>query len=142
MENDLGSVLAAVNATFNGLSGICLFCGYLAIRRGDRQTHKKWMISAFALSVLFLVSYLTRFSLTGVHRYPGVGPIKTFYLALLGSHTLLAVMTPILALRTLTLALKGRFEAHRKIARITFPIWMYVCVTGVLVYFMLYRFVY
>ena len=137
--SDLGATLAAVNATLNGLSAVCLFLGYRAIRRGARETHKKWMITAFVLSVVFLISYLTRFSLTGVHRYPGTGPMKTAYLGLLGSHTLLAAVTPVLAIRTLYLGMKERFEQHRKIARITFPVWMYVSVTGVLVYFMLYR---
>ena len=96
------------------------------------------MIAAFATSVVFLVSYLTRFYLTGVHRYPGTGAMKTVYLSVLGSHTVLAAVTPFLAIRTLYLAAKGRFEAHRKIARVTLPIWMYVSVTGVVVYFLLY----
>lgn len=139
--SDLGSTLAALNATLNGSSAICLALGLRAILRGDRKTHKKWMITAFTMSVVFLISYLTRFSLTGVHRYPGTGGMKTFYLSLLGSHTLLAAVTPFLAIRTLYLASKERFESHRKIAKITFPIWMYVSVTGVLVYFMLYQWV-
>ncbi len=136
---DLGPILAAVNATLNSSAGLCLFFGYRAIRRKDRETHKKWMITAFAVSVIFLISYLTRFYLTGVHRFPGEGTMKTVYLTLLLSHTTLAAVTPVLAIRTLYLAAKGRFEAHKKIARVTFPIWMYVSVTGVVVYLMLYH---
>jgi uncharacterized membrane protein YozB (DUF420 family) len=130
--------LAAVNATLNGLCFIFLCLGYRAIRSGRREVHRRWMVTAFVTSVVFLISYLTRFSLSGVHRYPGTGVMKTVYLSVLGSHTILAAMTPFLAIRTLYLAVKGRFEEHRKIARVTFPIWTYVSVTGVLVYFLLY----
>lgn len=133
--------MAAVNATLNGLAGVCLLLGYRSIRRGDRETHKKWMITAFSVSVLFLVSYLTRFSLTGVHPYPGVGGMRTAYFTLLGTHTVLAAVTPFLAIRTIYLAWKQRFKEHRRLSRVTFPIWMYVSVTGVLVYFMLYHWV-
>lgn len=97
------------------------------------------MIAAFAASVVFLISYLTRFSLTGVHRFPGEGSLKIFYLCLLASHTVLAAVTPALALRTLYLAAKGRLDEHRKIAKFTLPIWMYVSMTGVLVYVLLYH---
>lgn len=138
--NPLGSSLAALNATLNGLSGLLLLCGLIAIRKKRVDLHWKFMVTAFGLSVIFLISYLTRFYLTGVHRYPGEGWDKTFYLGLLGSHTTLAAVTPFLAIRTLYLAYRKRFDAHKKIARITFPIWMYVSVTGVVVYLMLYRF--
>ena len=98
------------------------------------------MGSAFVVSILFLISYLTRFYLTGAHRYPGSGPMKTLYLSILLTHTVLAVTVPFLATRTIYLAMKNRIASHRKIARFTLPIWMYVSVTGVVIYFMLYHF--
>ncbi len=137
--SSIGPHLAAFNAFLNALSGVLLAFGLAAILKGKRERHRRFMISAFTVSVLFLISYLTRFYFTGVHRFPREGAIKTVYLWILGSHTLLAVVTPVLAIRTLYLASKERFEAHRKIAKITFPIWMYVSVTGVIVYFMLYH---
>jgi putative membrane protein len=97
------------------------------------------MGSAFIVSIIFLISYLTRFYLTGVHRYPGTGTIRQVYLTLLTSHTLLAVTVPFLATRTIYLALKNRIASHRKIAKVTLPIWIYVSVTGVVIYFMLYH---
>lgn len=136
---DLGPKLAALNALLNGTSAILLMLGLRAILKGDRETHKKFMLSAFGTSILFLISYLTRFYLTGVHRYPGEGAMRTFYLTLLGTHTILAAITPFLAIRTLYLAAKERFVEHRRIARWTFPVWMYVSVTGVVVYLMLYH---
>lgn len=135
----IGFYLATLNACLNGLSAVLLFTGWRAIRRKRVGVHRLCMTAAFGVSVLFLVSYLTRFYLTGVHRYPGEGAMRVFYLALLGSHTTLAAVTPFLAIRTLYLAVKGRFESHKKIARITFPIWMYVSITGVVVYGMLYH---
>ena len=136
----LGPTLAALNACLNGLSALFLTAGFIAIRNRKVEFHRACMVTAFFLSILFLVSYLTRFYLTGVHRFPGEGGLKTFYLILLGSHTTLAAVTPFLAIRTLYLAVKKRFDSHRRIARITWPIWMYVSVTGVIVYFMLYHF--
>lgn len=137
--NDLGPILAALNACLNGLSAVFLAAGLIAIKKRRVDIHRLCMVTAFGLSVLFLASYLTRFYLTGVHRYPGEGWDRTFYLILLGTHTSLAAVTPFLAIRTLYLAAKKRFEAHKKIARITWPVWMYVSVTGVAVYFMLYH---
>ena len=134
----LGDTLACGNAILNASSGILLAIGFLAIKRKKISLHKKMMGSAFVVSILFLVSYLIRYSLTGVHRFPD-GGLRLFYLILLSSHTTLAVLTPFLAIRTLFLAMRGRFPEHKKIARITFPIWMYVSVTGVVVYWMLYR---
>lgn len=136
----LGPTLAALNACLNGLSACFLMAGLIAIKNKKVTFHRNCMLTAFGLSVLFLISYLTRFYLTGVHRFPGEGGLRTFYLILLGSHTTLAAVTPFLAIRTLYLAAKKRFDSHRKIARITWPIWMYVSVTGVIVYFMLYHF--
>lgn len=137
--NTLGPNLAALNACLNGLSAVFLLTGFLAIRRKNVWLHRRCMGTAFVLSILFLISYLTRFYLTGVHRFPGDGWVRTAYLCLLTSHTTLAAATPFLAIRTLYLAMKGRIASHRRIARFTFPIWMYVSVTGVVVYWMLYR---
>jgi len=134
----LAEVLPTVNATMNATSACALFTGYWAIRTRRMQLHWKCMAVAFAASSLFLAGYLTRFALTGVHRYQG--PWRTFYLALLGTHTLLAVVALPLVLRTIWLsAVRRRYAAHRRIAVWTFPVWAYVSVTGVLVYWMLYR---
>ena len=97
------------------------------------------MLGACASSALFLVGYLTRVALTGVHRFPGAGWLKGLYLAVLGSHTLLAAACAPLVLLTLYLALRGRFPVHRRFARVTLPIWVYVSATGVVVYLLLYH---
>lgn len=136
---DHGYFLATLNAFLNGSAAVLLFSGWVAIKKKKVSWHRPLMISAFSVSVLFLISYLTRVYLTGVHRFPGEGILRTVYLTLLTTHTILAALVPPLALRTLYLAVKGRFESHRKIARWTFPIWLYVSVTGVIVYLMLYH---
>jgi putative membrane protein len=134
----LGEILPPVNAAFNATSATLLFLGWRAIRTGQRTRHRNLMISALVTSALFLVGYLTRMALTGTHRFPGQGGLRTAYLLLLGSHTLLAAaIVPLIGV-TLWLAWKGRFDAHRRIARYTLPAWLYVSVTGVLVYVMLY----
>ena len=135
----LATVLPTLNALLNATSAVFLFLGWRAIRGGRRDRHRNLMIAACASSVLFLASYLTRVALTGTHRFPGEGALKAAYLVVLGSHTVLAAITLPLVLRTLWLALRARFPEHRRIARWTFPIWMYVSVTGVLVYFFLYQ---
>jgi putative membrane protein len=140
MNSNIAPILAALNACLNGLCAVFLVAGLVAIKKKRIDLHWRFMITAFIISVVFLISYLTRFYLSGVHRFPVEGPIKTFYLTLLGSHTILAAITPFLAIRTLYLAWKNRFTAHRKIARITWPIWMYVSITGVVVYLMLYHY--
>ena len=132
-------MLPTLNACLNGLSALLLLTGFVFIKSGDRNAHRFCMVTAFIVSIVFLVSYLVHHVLAGIFYFQGHGFIKTFYLALLTSHTLLAILVPVLAIITLRFALKGNFEKHRKIARITFPIWLYVSVTGVLVYFMLYR---
>ena len=130
--------LPGLNAAFNATSACALFAGYWAIRTRRLSLHWKFMAVAFTASSLFLIGYLTRFALPGIHRYQGPG--RTFYLALLGTHTFLAVVALPLILRTLWLsAVKRRYAAHRRIAVWTFPVWAYVSVTGVLVYWMLYR---
>ena len=136
---EFGNHLALLNACLNGLAGVLLFLGFLAAKRHDVKNHKKWMVSAFVTSIVFLISYLTRFALTGVHRYPGDGIMKTVYLTILGTHTLLASITPFLAIRTIWLGWKNKIAQHRRLAKITWPIWMYVSVTGVIVYILLYH---
>lgn len=134
----LETTLPAVNAGLNGLAALLVVAGWVAIRRGRRDVHRKLMLAAVAASVVFLASYLLRMFLTGVHRFPGTGTLKAVYLAVLGSHTILAAIVAPLVLVTLTLGLRSRFATHRKVARATAPIWLYVSVTGVAVYVLLY----
>jgi putative membrane protein len=136
----LAEALPSWNAAMNALSASALFAGWSAIRRGNRELHWKLMAAAFGASTLFLAGYLTRIALTGAHRFPLDGPVRTFYYLLLGSHTLLAVVALPFILRTMWLsAVKRSFARHKSIAVWTFPIWAYVSVTGVLVYVMLYH---
>lgn len=135
----LAEWLPAWNAALNALAGVLLVKGFRAIRAGDRERHRRLMVGAVAVSAVFLVSYLTRVALTGTHRFPGEGPLRWLYLAILLSHTVLAAAVAPMALRALFLGLRGRFADHRRLARITFPIWVYVSVTGVLVYLLLYQ---
>jgi protein SCO1/2/putative membrane protein len=132
--------LPALNAVLNATAAVLLVTGYVLIRKGRRQAHKRVMLAAFTVSTLFLISYLTYHALAGVVYYPGTGAIRTVYLSILYTHTALAVTVPVLAIITLRRGLKGWFERHRKIARWTLPIWLYVSVTGVVVYLMLYQF--
>ncbi len=131
--------LPTVNAALNGLSAVLLGCGYVLIRLRKVAAHRAVMLCAVASSALFLVSYLVYHAHAGVHRYPGTGPRRTAYLAILGSHTILAMAVVPLVLVTLSLAQRARFSRHRRIARWTLPVWLYVSVTGVIVYWMLYR---
>jgi putative membrane protein len=131
--------LPPLNALLNASSGVLLLLGWRAIRRGERERHRRLMIGAVGVSAVFLASYLTRVALTGTHRFPGDGWVRGLYLAILVSHTLLAAAVAPMALRALFLGVKGRFEAHRRIARVTFPAWLYVSVTGVAVYVLLYQ---
>ena len=135
----VGATLAMCNALLNGSAALLLGAGYVAIKRGRRDIHARFMVAAFSVSCLFLISYLTRIFISGTHYYPGHGLWKVIYLVVLSSHMLLAVATPPLAIVTLRLALKKRFAAHRKLVKYTWPIWMYVSVTGVLVYVLLYH---
>ncbi len=130
--------LPHVNATLNTLSAILLVSGYAAIRGQHRARHAALMVAAFAVSVLFLASYLLYHYAAGHRPYEGEGPVRVFYFTVLISHVTLAAVVPILAIITLSLAFRGSFERHRKIARWTLPIWLYVSVTGVVVYVMLY----
>lgn len=135
----LGDTLAGVNAVMNGTATVCLILGYIFIRRGRRDLHARAMIGAVSASALFLVFYVTRFLLTGTHEFAGEGMARTAYLSILFSHMVLAVVVVPLVLRLLFLAAKERFDDHRRLARWTYPIWMYVSVTGIVVYLMLYQ---
>ena len=135
----LAAALPTVNATLNATSAALLLLGWRAIRAGRRERHRALMLGACASSVLFLAGYFTRIALTGTHRFPGGGALAAAYLGLLTSHTVLAAVALPLVLRTLQLSLGRRFLEHRRVARITFPVWMYVSVTGVMVYVMLYH---
>ena len=131
--------LPTVNALLNGTAATLLVAGFLLIRAGRREAHRRAMTAAFACSVLFLVSYLVYHFEAGSVRFQGTGPVRTFYLTVLLTHTVLAAIVPFLAVTTLVLARKGRFDAHRRLARVTLPVWLYVSVTGVVIYLMLYR---
>ena len=138
-------MLPAVNASLNGLATLLLVGGYVLIRRGNVEAHKRTMLTAFVVSVAFLACYLVyHFQLqhyTGEagKKFPGTGVARTVYLGILLSHVVLAAVVPVLALVTLYRGLRGQFDRHRRIARITFPIWVYVSVTGVIIYFMVYH---
>jgi uncharacterized membrane protein YozB (DUF420 family) len=132
--------LPALNAVLNGTAAVLLVIAYLLIRKRRIQAHKQVMIAAFSVSTVFLASYLTYHALAGIVYYPHTGAIRTVYLTILYTHTALAVTVPVLAIITLRRGLKGWFDLHRKIARWTLPIWLYVSVTGVVVYLMLYQF--
>lgn len=131
--------LPTLNATLNGTSALFLFVGWRAIKAKNTRLHWQAMLAATTTSVLFLTFYLIRFSLTGVHTYPRNDYTRTIYRVVLATHTVLAAMVPFLVGRTLYLAWRRRFDQHRGIARWTLPIWMYVSVTGVVVYLMLYH---
>jgi putative membrane protein len=136
---ELGDTLAMVNALLNGTCAVLLVLGRIAIARKQRGTHRALMVSAFVTSSVFLTSYLTRVALTGTHADPHRGWVHTAYLAILGTHMTLAMAVVPMVLTVLVWAVKGRFDRHRKLARWTFPVWLYVSVTGVVVYLMLYR---
>jgi uncharacterized membrane protein YozB (DUF420 family) len=130
----------AVNASLNALSSVFLLLGYRFIRRKEEARHRAMMIAAFATSTLFLASYLTyHFSTHLITRFQGEGIARAVYFAVLGSHSVLATVVPVLAVITLALGLRRRTDRHRRIARWTFPLWLYVSVTGVIIYVMLYH---
>lgn len=135
----IGPTLALLNACLNFTSFVLLMTAWRAIRRGDRATHKKLMLAAITVASLFLISYVTRMTLTGTTYYPGGGWLRTAYQWVLGTHTVLAMSLVFLVPRAVFLALKERFAEHKRIARWAFPIWVYVSITGVLVYLMLYQ---
>jgi putative membrane protein len=131
--------LPAVNATLNGMAGVLLFIGFLLIRSRRIDLHRRFMIAAFVASALFLVSYLVYHAQVGSVRFTRQGFVRPLYFTILITHVVLAAAVLPLAILTLTRGLKGRFSAHRAIARWTLPIWLYVSVTGVLVYVLLYQ---
>ena len=135
------SDLPALNATLNGVAAVLLLLGFVFIRQGRREAHRRCMLGAFAVSFVFLISYvLHKVLVHGVHTRLGAeGMVRTLYYGMLASHIVLAAAIVPLALLTISRAWRERFDAHRRLARWTWPLWMYVSVTGVLIYFMLYR---
>jgi uncharacterized membrane protein YozB (DUF420 family) len=133
------SALPAWNAFLNGSSAVLLLAGYSFIRRGRILAHKSCMISAFVCSSVFLASYLYYHAHAGLIRFQGHGWIRPVYFTLLTTHTILAAAIVPLALITLSRALSSQFDRHRRIARWTLPLWLYVSVTGVIIYWLLYR---
>ena len=131
--------LPAVNALLNALSGLLLLTGYALIRTGRREQHRRVMLAAFATSSLFLVCYVVYHAQVGSVRFTREGLVRPIYFTILITHVTLAAAVLPLAIVTLTRGLSGRFTQHRRIARWTFPVWLYVSVTGVLVYVLLYR---
>ncbi len=132
------SDLPAVNATLNLISFVLLVVGYAMIKQRRITAHKRCMISAFAVSILFLASYVTYRFFGEEKRFGGQGLIRPVYFFILITHVVLAATVPLLASYTLYLALRSRFDKHRRIARITFPIWVYVSITGIAVYLLLF----
>ncbi len=133
------TLLPAVNATLNGTAAVLLIAGYIQIRRGRIDAHRTCMLAAFTTSALFLVSYLIYHALVGSVAFTGQGPIRTLYFTVLISHVILAALILPLALVTLRRGLRRDDARHVALARWTLPIWLYVSVTGVAVYWMLYQ---
>ena len=133
------SDLPALNASLNATSAVLLMTGYVFIRKGHVRRHRAAMIAACIVSTLFLTSYVIYHANIGSRPFTGTGPIRAVYFTILITHVVLAAAVPPLALITLWRGLRARFDKHVAIARWTFPIWMYVSVTGVIVYLMLYR---
>ncbi|WP_166821590.1 DUF420 domain-containing protein [Thalassoroseus pseudoceratinae] len=131
--------LPTVNASLNGLATVLLAVGYVLIRSGRVTAHKWTMLGSFAVSIVFLGCYLVYHYYIGSKKFAGTGAVRTVYLLILVTHIILAAAVPFLASITIYRGLMGQWEKHRRIARITWPIWMYVSVTGVIIYFMLYH---
>jgi uncharacterized membrane protein YozB (DUF420 family) len=131
--------LPALNACFNTLSAVLLTLGFVCIRKGRKAAHRNCMVAALCTSTLFLVGYLTyHFNVPGVTRFPD-NAFKPVYLVILLTHTVLAALILPLVITTVVFAIRGRFESHKKVARWTWPLWMYVSVTGVVIYLLLYQ---
>ncbi|MGH9406825.1 MAG: DUF420 domain-containing protein [Terriglobia bacterium] len=133
------SSLPAIDAVLNATSAVLLVAGYISIRRKNVLAHKCLMLSAFGCSCAFISGYLWYHAHVGVKHFTGRGVVRPFYFALLGTHTVLAASVPPLVIITLYFALRSRFVRHKKIARWTLPIWLYVSATGVVVYWLLYQ---
>jgi uncharacterized membrane protein YozB (DUF420 family) len=131
--------LPALNAILNGTAAVLIVTGIYLIKSGRQRAHRAAMISAVAASSLFLISYLTYHAHIGSKHFPGHGWARYVYFSILLTHTILAAVVVPLVLVTLTRGLKGRFDRHRPIARWTYPVWLYVSVTGVVIYVMLYH---
>jgi len=131
--------LPAVNASLNAVAFVLLVSGYINIKRKRVVVHKRCMIAAFSVSVMFLATYLTYRFLGAEKKFGGTGWIRPVYFFILITHVALAATVPVLASWTLVLGLRGRIEKHRRLARITFPIWTYVSITGVVVYVLLFK---
>ena len=139
MDSNFLSFLPSLNAGLNATSALLIILGFVFIRQGAWTGHALCMCSALGTSTLFLISYLTYHYFHGATPFPGQGWVRPLYFTILISHTVLAAAVPPLAITTLIPALRSRFERHVKIARVTFPIWLYVSFTGVVIYWMLYR---
>lgn len=131
--------LPTLNALLNTTSAVLLTVGHHYIKGGNQQVHKRYMISSFMISILFLISYLTYHYHHGATRFTGEGWIRPVYFTILTSHTILAAAIVPLVIITLRRGLKNEIEKHKKIARWTYPIWLYVSITGVIIYIMLYH---
>lgn len=132
-------LLPHVNASLNALSAVLLIAGRLQIRRLNVRAHRACMVGALVASTIFFACYGVYHAAVGSVRFPGTGGARTFYLTLLATHTVLAAAVPVLAIWTLVRALKRNFPRHKALARWTFPIWLYVSLTGIVVYWMLYQ---
>lgn len=130
--------LPTLNALLNGASAVLLVTGWLLIRAGRRDAHRRVMTAALVTSALFLVSYLVYHAQVGSVRFQGTGTVRTVYLAVLLTHTVLATVVAPMAVTAFVLARRGRLQTHRRLARVTLPLWLYVSVTGVAIYLMLY----
>lgn len=131
--------LPALNACLNATSAVLLVWGFTLIRRGRKRAHRRVMLAAFTVSTMFLVGYLVHHYRVGAVRFQGPAALRGVYLTILATHTLLAAAVPPLAIVTLSRGLGARYDRHRRIARFTLPIWLYVSATGVVVYWMLYH---
>ena len=134
--------LPALNALLNGLCAITLCLGLYFIKHHNREAHRTSMLLAFAFSSVFLISYIVNHALHGDTIFPGHGPVRTLYLSILASHVILSVVALPMVLTTFFFSLTGRFAMHRRIARVTLPVWLYVSVTGVVVFVFLKAYVY
>ena len=132
-------LMPTINASLNGLAGVFLLLGFWAIKRGDRNAHRRWMMAAFVCSALFLCCYVYYHATTHIlTHYQGQGFLRVVYFSILGTHTPLAVLIVPFILMALRHALKGEYEKHKRITRWLYPAWIYVSITGVLIYLMLY----
>jgi uncharacterized membrane protein YozB (DUF420 family) len=131
--------LATLNAILNSVAAVLLVAGWIAIARGRWRAHRAAMVAAFGVSAVFLASYLLYHWLEGSRKYAGPEGLRTLYYGILLTHVVLAAAVPVLALRMFFLASRGRWGAHRRLGRVTLPIWLYVSVTGVVIYLMLYH---